>query len=315
MILHLTPQDEQSAKSLYADATSLVQQLDRQGFNEMWITEHHFNPFSLCPSPLLLCSSFLAKTEQIKLGVAAILVGFHNPIDISEQLATLSALYPNRILSGFAKGGPFERQNAAYKMSGDVSREKMLEAVPAMLDLMSGKNSTHQGEFYNWEDLELTPKVEGEVPFFLASGDSSSIELAVKLNLGLMIAQFWPLEKAVSIIEEFEQLSNGRAPEVMAARGLFIGESRAQAEEIALEFIDDFRTKRGQIWVNKGPMSGNSTANLLDRMLVGTVEDVREKTQEVLRAGITRLAINPLVTPLEEKGKQAQLFFERCWSF
>jgi alkanesulfonate monooxygenase SsuD/methylene tetrahydromethanopterin reductase-like flavin-dependent oxidoreductase (luciferase family) len=100
---------------------------------------------------MTLMAAFLARTKHLKMGAAAVLLGFHEPLAISEQIATLSALYPNRVLMGFAKGGPFESQNKAFNITGDVSRAKMLEALPAMRAVLSQDNVSHQGDFYQWK--------------------------------------------------------------------------------------------------------------------------------------------------------------------
>lgn len=314
LMMHLTPDEGQSATALYRQAIAVLSELEQQGLQEAWITEHHFNPHSLCPSPMLLMSAFLAGTQQIQLGSAAVLLGFHQPLDVVEQMATLNALYPNRVLMGFAKGGPFESQNKAFGVSGDVSRARMLEALPAMQQLLSGDANSHQGEHYQWQDIDLQPQCDTPVPFFVASSDEQAIQLAAQQGYGLMMAQFWPAQKISHNRQLFKQVSGGVEPDIMAARGVLIGDSSASAREAALSFIHDFRAQRAQIWGNhKGPMTGVSDDELLARMLVGTVDEVIEQTRAALVTGITRLAINPLTTPLLSKQAQAQRFMSEVW--
>lgn len=314
IMMHLTPDADQPASELYPNAVAMLARLEQHGLQEAWVTEHHFNPHSLCPSPLLLMQSMLAGTQRLRLGSAAILLGFHQPISIAEQITTLSALYPQRVMMGFAKGGPFKSQNEAFAVAGDVSRARMLEALPAMGRLMTSEAHSHQGEHYQWSQINLQPKLTDDVPFFVASGDAQSIALAAAHNYGLMMAQFWPIEKVVQIRQQFLQHAPDSLPDVMAARGVFIADSRAEAEETALAFIHDFRSQRAQIWgKHQGPMTGVEDTELLSRMLVGRVDDVIEQVKMVLRAGVTRLAINPLTMSMSAKELQAMRFIQQVW--
>jgi len=313
-MMHLTPDDGQSATQLYTQAGQVLAELEQQGLQEAWITEHHFNEHSLCPAPMTLMAAFLARTKHLKMGAAAVLLGFHEPLAISEQIATLSALYPNRVLMGFAKGGPFESQNKAFNITGDISRAKMLEALPAMRAVLSQDNVSHQGDFYQWQDIEMQPKSAGDLPFFIASSDERAIQLAAKEKYGLMIAQFWPLQKISMNRAAFMKASDGIAPDIMAARGIFIDDDAAQARVKASAFIHDFRAQRAQLWGNhKGPMTGVDDDEMLSRMLVGTVKQVIEQTKAVLATGVTRLAVNPLVTPLNDKASQTLRFLHEVW--
>lgn len=314
MMMHLTPEASQTATQLYQQAGEVLAALEQQGLQEAWITEHHFNAHSLCPSPMLLMSALLAKTQHIKLGSAAVLLGFHQPLDIVEQIATLSALYPDRVLMGFAKGGPFESQNKAFGVSGEVSRARMIEALPAMHDLLSGVSDAFTGHYSAWRDIDLQPKPASNVPFFVASSDEQAIAQAAIHGFGLMIAQFWPVQKISTNRDMYLHYSGGLSPDMMAARGVFIDDDRQQARASALAFIHDFRSQRAQIWGNhKGPMVGVDDDELLSRMLVGDVDDVIVQTQAVLATGVTRLAINPLTTSLLSKAAQAQRFIQQVW--
>jgi hypothetical protein len=42
-MMHLTPDEGQSATQLYTQAGQVLAELEQQGLQEAWITEHHFN--------------------------------------------------------------------------------------------------------------------------------------------------------------------------------------------------------------------------------------------------------------------------------
>ncbi|MDD3610493.1 MAG: LLM class flavin-dependent oxidoreductase [Halothiobacillaceae bacterium] len=310
LMLHLTPAPGQSAIATYADFTELVCHAEQLGYHEAWVTEHHFNEHSLCPAPHVLMAHFLARSERIALGSAAILVGFHDPVSVAEEIATLASLAPGRVLAGFAKGGPFEAQNRAFGFDGTVARDRLREAVPAIAALLGGEPVSHTGRHYHWEDIDLHPRNDGPaVPFFIASSDPSTIELAARHGFGLMNAQFWPDEKVRMNGEFWRSSVPGHTPDMMLARGLFIDDDPQRARAQALTHIHDFRARKAQLWGNhKGPLADVPDAVIVERMLAGTAQEVAEKTRALTALGVTRLALNPLSWTMEERHGQIERY-------
>lgn len=320
-MLHVTPELGQSPTETYQSFTDLVQDLDQLGFDHAWVTEHHFNDMSLTPAPTQLMGHLLAKTEQIQVGAAALLVGFHNPIEVAEQLAVLEALYPNRLLCGFAKGGPFESQNSAFKADKNLSRSRMIEALPAMLGLWQAKSAcTHHGDHFQWQQLNLQPKTNlHSTQLFVATGDAQTIAMAVENKLGLMAAQFWDFEKIQQQIQLYKAHANQKlgqtiTPRMMAARGLFIDSNSAVAKQNALEHIRLFREQKAKHWGKApGPMAKLQPEDMLRRMLCGTPDEIMEKVVHLLQNGVTDLVLNPLTQNHQVRTEQLHWFYNEIW--
>ncbi len=77
---------EDDYQKAITDQINLICYAEELGFDEAWITEHHFNNFSVIPSPLSVVSYLLGKTKSIKIGTAAILLPYYNPISNNTPL-------------------------------------------------------------------------------------------------------------------------------------------------------------------------------------------------------------------------------------
>ena len=75
---------------------------ERLGFDCYWFTEHHFEEYGR-PCPELLAAAALAMTERIDIGIAIIVLPWHNPIDVAEQIATLDHLGKGRFRIGIGR--------------------------------------------------------------------------------------------------------------------------------------------------------------------------------------------------------------------
>lgn len=307
MMLHLGPEDGQDAIAAMAGFTRIVQILEEYGYDEAWVLEHHFSPNSLTPAPLVLMAHFLAKTCKLKLGTAAVLLGFHNPVFVAEQIAVLNALYPGRTAFGFAKGGPFGKQNEVF--NPDISgKDRMMEALPGLVDLLTKETASHKGDFYQWEDVNLQPKAPTNLQdLYLATADPLAIEYAANNQMGIMAAQFWDLDKIRYMNNHYQ--SFGAKPQFMAARGVLIADHADDARNQAWLYIQKVFQQRSQLF---GGGTGNRPAlteeQLLSVMLVGTESDVAAQTKQVIAAGVNHIALNPLVTNYSDKTTQLARF-------
>ena len=56
------------------------------GFDVLWSVEHHFNDYSFCPDNLQLMSYLAAACPDVDLGTAAVILPWHDPLRVAEQV-------------------------------------------------------------------------------------------------------------------------------------------------------------------------------------------------------------------------------------
>ena len=64
------------------------------GFDVLWSVEHHFNDYSFCPDNLQLMSYLAAVCPDVDLGTAAVILPWHDPLRVAEQVSILDHLSP-----------------------------------------------------------------------------------------------------------------------------------------------------------------------------------------------------------------------------
>src|ERR1700682_3842094 len=83
------------------DQIVLAEQL---GYDQVWITEHHFIDDGYMPSPLVVAGAIGALTERVMIGQDVMLVPFVNPVRLAEDLAVLDNLSDGRTMLGAGIG-------------------------------------------------------------------------------------------------------------------------------------------------------------------------------------------------------------------
>src|ERR1700704_5033730 len=62
------------------------------GFDQIWLTEHHFIDYGLAVDPASLAATAAARTQRVRIGLAAAILPFHHPLRLAEQMALIDII-------------------------------------------------------------------------------------------------------------------------------------------------------------------------------------------------------------------------------
>ena len=82
----------------------LIRWLDRCGYDEAWLGEHHSAGTELSASPEIMIATAAERTRHIKLGTGVISVSYHNPLWVAERIVLLDHLTRGRAMLGLGPG-------------------------------------------------------------------------------------------------------------------------------------------------------------------------------------------------------------------
>jgi alkanesulfonate monooxygenase SsuD/methylene tetrahydromethanopterin reductase-like flavin-dependent oxidoreductase (luciferase family) len=284
-------------KQCFDAQTRLILHAEQLGFEEAWVAEHHFNPDAASPSILALLAYLAGVTNRIRLGSAAVLLPFRNPIQVAEDVATIDVLSNGRFDFGVAKGGPFEAQNRHFQASKDVSREMTIEALDLVNRLLYEENVSFSGAHYRAEGITLAPKpLQKPIPTWIATATPSAIEYAAHHGFGIMAASPFPLARVAQSVDAYRAAVPGADPRLALARFYYAAPTRQQALDEAIPFIERFAERmRGIFLANgPGPAAAFDPAEMIERSLIGSYDDVTEKILSIhARVNIRSLLLKP----------------------
>lgn len=286
------------------EQSQLIQHAESLGFDTAWITEHHFNDFSTSASILMLIAHLSAITSTIKLGTAALLLPFHQPLRIAEDIATLDHLCKGRLLLGVAKGGPFPEQNKHFNTSVEESRPRTLEALDLIYQLLAGKEVTFSGDYYHCDRLTIHPRpLREKIPTYLATTDAKGIEYAAQRSFFLMGGAPFPLAKLKTMLAIYRSCNPRLSECLMLTRFFFAAKTTDAAIESAIPFIRNFILRmRGNLAVVQAngnqqffsPVIAFDEASILENSIIGDVATCRDKIKRFQdELSLDTLALKP----------------------
>ena len=154
------------------------------GFESIWITEHHFSDYSISPNPLLYLTYLAARHPRVRLGTQVLVVPWHDPVRLCEEIVLLDHLSGGRALLGFGRGlGRMEYEG--LRIDQTEARQRFDESV-AMIMQAFETGIIEGGEFFRQPRREIRPRplrsLVGRA--FCAAGSPASMVSAAKLGLG-----------------------------------------------------------------------------------------------------------------------------------
>jgi alkanesulfonate monooxygenase SsuD/methylene tetrahydromethanopterin reductase-like flavin-dependent oxidoreductase (luciferase family) len=180
-----------SSNQFVADITAEALLADRLGMHSAWIGEHHFNSLGVLSCPDMVLAYVAANTTRIRLAPAVTVLPLHHPIRVAEQWATLDLLSGGRV--DFACGrGYDQREYLPFHVSFQNNQEIFEEGLELVRRLWAAEDRiSHHGKYYSFDDVRITPKpVQKPLPTYVGSFSKPSIELAARLDCGLIVAPF-----------------------------------------------------------------------------------------------------------------------------
>src|SRR4051794_38533106 len=129
------------------DDLAWIEELDRLGYDEAWIGEHHSAGYEIIASPELFIAAAAERTQRIRLGTGVISLPYHNPLMVADRIIQLDHMTRGRAMFG---GGPGLLPTDAQMLGVPVSsqRERMAQALDVILRLIAGETVDEQTEWY-----------------------------------------------------------------------------------------------------------------------------------------------------------------------
>jgi len=163
------PIDENPALALERDF-QLVEHLDRLGYDEAWIGEHHSAGYETIASPEVFIAAAGERTRRIRLGTGVSSLPYHHPFILADRVQQLDYQLKGRFMFGV---GPGSLPSDAFMMGIDPLRQRdmMEEALDVLIPLLRGEAVTKITDWFSVKEarLQLMPYTRPHVEMAVAA--------------------------------------------------------------------------------------------------------------------------------------------------
>jgi alkanesulfonate monooxygenase SsuD/methylene tetrahydromethanopterin reductase-like flavin-dependent oxidoreductase (luciferase family) len=224
---------------VYQRAFDRIDVMEHSGYDAVWLAEHHFSTYSVCPSIHMMGAHIAARTKRLRIGTAVSLAPFYQPLRLAEEIALLDVLSDGRVNFGAGRGfDAIEYRN--FGVARDDSYPMFREHVRVVLEAWRNERLTFHGRYCHFDDVEVLPKPlqQPHPPVWLASTSEDAVIWSAQNGYSILMdphsshAQI--AAKRARYQDELERAGHSMANRVIPmARNIALAETDAKAHEVA----------------------------------------------------------------------------------
>jgi alkanesulfonate monooxygenase SsuD/methylene tetrahydromethanopterin reductase-like flavin-dependent oxidoreductase (luciferase family) len=174
--------------SIYERAVERFEIMDRTEYDAVWLAEHHFSSFSVCPSVHMMATLAAARTQRLRIGTAVSLAPFYHPLRLAEEIALLDTISGGRVNWGAGRG--FSRvEFDAFGVPVEESATRFRETVEIVLAAWTQERLSHHGQHFAFEGVEVLPKPlqAPHPPVWMAATSEGAIDWAAGRGFSILM--------------------------------------------------------------------------------------------------------------------------------
>jgi len=236
------PANYHADHELYWEECRLADLAEPLGFDSLWAVEHHFDNYAMIPDVVQFLTYIAGRTSRINLGTAVIVLPWHDPVRVAEQIAMLDILSHGRLLVGFGRGAA-KLEYDGFRIPMDEARERFIEAAEVVVKALKNERFSHQGRFFQIPEMSIRPRPYADFNgrLYGAAISPESVEIMARLGIGVLSILQRDWDSTVAEIQRYNgfyrQLTGLEpVPPVVAAR-VIVADTDEEARALARKYI------------------------------------------------------------------------------
>jgi len=266
------------------------------GYHSTFLVEHHFTGFGQVSASLNLLTWIGARTKTLRLGTAVMVLPWHNPVLLAEQIATLDLLSDGRVDAGIGKGYR-QREFEGFSVPIEESDARFVECLEVMMKAWTSDTPwSHKGTYWQYDEIVVEPpSVQKPHPkLWMGAGSPRSITQVADYGFDMLLGQYDSFETIVEEVNMFKSLVEAKGEtfdpmRVGVARSVNIVDTKAEYDA-AIDARMAGRRRTQNLAQRPDFEDTREIAEL--GTIYGTPDQVAEKIQDLKDAGIEYILLN-----------------------
>src|SRR5438309_2824663 len=173
---------------LYREILDQIAWAENHGFDDVWLSEHHFIEDGYLPSILPVAAAIASRTNRIRIVSGVLLVPFHNPIRLAEDIATVDVISGGRFELGLGIG--FKREEfQGFGVSSKERGARTDQSLEIIRRALAGETVTFKSEFFDFQNVKVTPEPiqKPHPPIWLGGFTPAALRRAARFGDGFTV--------------------------------------------------------------------------------------------------------------------------------
>ncbi|GHA74022.1 LLM class flavin-dependent oxidoreductase [Streptomyces termitum] len=199
---------------------------EEAGLDAVWLAEHHFVPYGVCPSAVTLAALLLGRTRRLRVGTAVSVLPTVHPVALGEQAALLHIASGGRFTLGVGRGGPWVDLEV-FGAGLEAYERGFPEALDLLLRWLTESRVGADGERFSFREVPVVPR-SGELlggspapEVVVACTSPKTVRLAAERGLPMLLGMHCGDEEKAEAVAAWARWAReaGRDPDEVARIG------------------------------------------------------------------------------------------------
>ena len=265
----------------YAECLEEIEEGERLGFTDVWLSEHHFVDDGYLASPLVVAAAIAACTTTMGIGTNVLLLPMHHPLRVAEDAAVVDLVSGGRFTLGVGQGY-VQHEFEALGFNRKTRPPLFKEGVEVIRRSWEEGRTGCEGKRWRFEGLPFAPRPERKAPIFFGAFAEPAIDRAARIADGFLTSTgggaFGETYRKVQEALKRRGREDDDFPYV-ASGVAFVHEDAGRGREIVALAIASQRTRYAEWGTDRGkpkPEPIHPEDLPWERYLVGTPDEVAE---------------------------------------
>ena len=212
------PQSGRRLPDIYAATLEQIRLAETWGYDDIWLSEHHFMEDGYLPSMLPMAAAIATQTTRVRIGTNVLLMPFHHPVRLAEDCAVVDNLCDGRFVFGPGVGYRLE-EFATFGIDRRHRGGITEEAVQIMRRCWGEPSFSFHGRHFSFDDVRCTPKPvqQPSIPVWIGAVQGEALRRAARLGDGLLGSGRASIEQYRDALEEYGKHDDAVAPRIASA--------------------------------------------------------------------------------------------------
>lgn len=234
----------------YRQILEQVELAEELGWECFMFNEHHFLGYGgLVANPAVLLATAAARTSKIRLGPCIAILPLRHPLHTAEDYAMVDAISGGRLEFGIGSGNT-EMDYRVFGVTRENDRQRAAEALQVILKVWGNERTSHQGEFWQFEELTLFPRPvqQPHPPIWVAGTSPQGLGWAGSQGYNIMtVGHPHPPDRVKPAVDAWKQGLTSAGYDLSERHCQFhvrtyVNESAAKAKEIGMAAVTRYDT-------------------------------------------------------------------------
>ena len=302
--------DPDAGAAAYRSMLERLQYVEELGFDWVSVSEHHYSPRILTPSPILSAAFIAAHLKRMTLALLGPIVPHSNPVRVAEELAMLDTMAQGRLIVGLLRGTTNEA--LTYDLNPAEARERTDEGMELILRAWTEPQPFGwQGRHFQYRTVSIWPRPlqQPHPPTFALGTSRESCEFAARHRLGCGVS-YGPFEVMARATRYYREqcARHGWQPtddQILYRANMLVAETDEEAHALLRQqsssapFVMRAAVREAMTTLDARNVAGEARAPVtgaLPTTFIGSPDTVVEQVRrcrEVVGAGVLDLSLHP----------------------